>query len=116
MVGQPERHLGNSRRKLLKLNAVEIININARNICHIKIEPGSAGQRLLLKQHLNLKLAKFAIGDNQKVATAARRIEKTHGSQLMMEHRKLAGVVPDCLKLAAQVVEKQAVIKRFGTG
>lgn len=50
----------------------------------------------------------FAVGDDQKIAAAARRIEEFETAEPLVKLLQLVAVVLDALKFAPQIVEKRA--------
>ncbi len=58
-------------------------------------------------QHVQLQLAQFAVGDHQKVAAAASRVEKSQRAQLLVELEQFVPVAFHPLELVMQFVEEQ---------
>src|SRR3546814_6535527 len=71
MVHHPHRDLGDAGRKLLIFDAIELIDGDAAE------QRGVDGLIAIKRfQAIEFEAAQFAIGDNEKIAAATRRVEE----------------------------------------
>ena len=78
MIDQPQRNLGNADGPLVQFDAVELGHIDAAegsDVGHPLHAAVAAGVHPT--EDLGLDAAEFAVGDDQKVAAAARRVEQS---------------------------------------
>jgi len=108
VVHQPQRDLGDLRGEFFDLDAVELIDVHADEAVHVD----AALAALALQfgggaQHVQFEQTQLAVADDQKVATAAGRVEKAQGAQLFVKVEQPVALVPHALELGAQAVEEQ---------
>ena len=73
VIHHPQRGLGDTRRKLANLNAIELINVDHGEQFG---ECRKLAGWVQLTQYLDFKLPQLAVRDNEEVSAAARRVEK----------------------------------------
>jgi len=104
MVGQPQRHLGDLGRKLLDLDTVKLVYIELDQAVHVQRHLPAVARRT---QDIEFQRTQLAVGDHQKIATAASRVEEMQASELLVELEQFVAIVPDMLELGPQLVEEQ---------
>ncbi len=91
MIGHPHRHFGDARRKLLIFDTVELPHIDSRQQPQIGKALPCADvhsacclgiQRL---KTFHLQPPQLAIGDDEEIAAAARRIEQVEPRQSVLK-------------------------------
>ena len=109
VVHHPQRGRGDAGRELADLDAVELIDIDHREHVRERLKLPRAAARCQLPQHLDFQRAQLAVGDDEEVATAARRIEQAQRAELLLEPPEIGDAAARLqpLKLGPQVVEEQ---------
>jgi hypothetical protein len=89
VVDQPQRDLGDLRREFLDLDAVELIDVDGDQLVNVEhllaVDVRGA-------QHVEFQQAQLAVGDGEKIAAAAGRVEKGQAAQFLVELEQLVAV------------------------
>ena len=109
VIHHPQCDFGNVRRKFSQLNPVELIHIDNRKQLRQNIEL-TMGTNLL--EHLDFQRPQLAVGNDEKIAAAAGRIEKAQLTEpsLKGNHFRDAPTVTtrlEVVELGTQSIEKQ---------
>ena len=104
VVHQPHRHFGDSRRPFADLDAVEGVHVDERKMLDVEF-PLRAGVEQL--EDFDFQQSQFAIGDDEEVAAAARRVEEAELRELLVEAPQFGFVALDALEFGAQIVEEK---------
>ncbi len=112
MVGHPKRDFSDACRELVDLDAKELVDVEAGEDTRVRaFPPGDASAQVPFLDQLALQLTKLAVGDDQKVAGAAGRIEEGQASDPVMQPPQrlvLAGLEAfRAGQLRLQLVEEQ---------
>src|SRR5690606_13024982 len=104
VVHQPQGHLGDLGGEFLDLDAVELVYVEVDKAVHIE---GLLAAGVGSAQHFEFQQAQLPVGDHQKVATAAGRVEKAQAPQFLVELEQAVLVVLDPVKLIPEGIEKE---------
>lgn len=83
VIHQPQRHLRNLDGEFFDLDAIELIDVDLDLL--VDVEKARAGSLVYGAQHFEFQRAQFAVGDDQKIAAAAGRVEEGERAQLFVE-------------------------------
>ena len=105
MVGQPHRHLCDLGRKLLDLDAVELVHVDLQGARERAFDRGAELARCL--KHLEFQPPQLPVSDDEKISAAASRIEEILAREILVKFEQRVLVVLCARELGAQVVQKQ---------
>ena len=107
VIGDPQRHAGNVRRRRVNLDAVELIDLHPQQIAHVQQAATLGGVAVQTVHQLDLQQTQLLEGHHQEIAAAAGRIEQPQPGEPVMQRLQpgLAGLGRRQLRL--QLVEKQ---------
>ena len=113
VVHNPQRGLRDARRKLAQFDAEELVHVHDREIGGeifrgVRVRGGGAQ----FADDLDLQRAQLAVGDDEEVAAAARRVQEAQRAEFVLETLQRGAAVrvlarPQPLELGAQVVQEQ---------
>ena len=110
VVHHPECGRGDAGRKFADLDAVKLILVDHR--LHLELQLGGVRARRHRPQHFDFQRAQLSVGDDEEVATTARRVEQAQRAKSVPKLPQIshAAAVPAFLKVlefSAQIVEEQ---------
>ena len=83
VVHQPHGHFGDARRPLADLDAVEGIHVHEGKALDVQLRLPRIGIKQL--ENFDFQRPQFAVGNDEKIAAAARRVQKAESRDLFME-------------------------------
>ncbi|OQA29814.1 MAG: hypothetical protein BWY57_03196 [Betaproteobacteria bacterium ADurb.Bin341] len=107
VVHEPHRHFGDAGGPLLDLDAGEGVHVHLRQRLDVQLLLHLFPEQRL--EDFDLKQAQLAVGDDEEVAAAARRIEEPQLAQPLVELPEHGLAAPGLLELRPQGVHEERV-------
>ena len=105
MIGQPQCHLRDLRRKFCHFNPIKLIHIHQHNLTDI--EKITAAVLVQFPQRRQFQQPQFPIGHHQKIAASTGRVQDPHRRQLPLKIQQAPTITPNPFKLRPQPIQQQ---------
>src|SRR5271157_2066946 len=104
VIHQPHGDLGYARGPLADLYAVESVDVHLREALNVKFLLIAAADHL---EDFDFQQTQLTVGNDEKIATAARRIEEAQSREFPVEASQFGFAAFGALEFPAQVVEEK---------